>query len=284
MRFCCVNDSVPLTTAALLRTACAARSLEFVEIDARAFDYAEHRQLAGGDMLYRPAISIAAIRVEQFLFQERVASFYRPPESIYYQPSTSPLRFQRAGLPIPATVYCSTTQRGIIRGLVEQVGGFPIVVKVLGYSSGIGVMKVDSYPILFSVLDFALAQRHNPLLCAYIDHATHWRLIVLGDVVVAAYVNEPDADDFRTHAPNDERSYTTTVRPDLAGIAVQAVQVIQTEFAGVDLLEDQRGNVFLLEANFPCYFAHPQEVAGIDISGMMVEHLLRKAVGYAASL
>jgi hypothetical protein len=270
MTFYCVNDSAAPTTVALLRGSCAARSVEFV-------DYGRERRLSSGDLLYRPAISAAAIQVEQFLFNEQVASFYRRPESIFFQPITPPLLFQYTGLPIPPTVYCSTMQRSVIRGFVEQLGGFPIVVKVLGYSSGIGVMRVDSYPVLFSLLDFALSQGHNPLLCAYIDQATHWRLIVLGDAVISAYVNEPAADDFRTSAPADPQNYTTTVRPDLAGIAVRAVQVLQREFGGVDLLEDTHGKVFLLEANFPCYFAHPQDAAGIDISGMMVEYLIGKA-------
>ena len=276
MRFYCVNDSVWHTTIALLRGSCEARGIEFIEVDARAFDYAKHRKLANGDLLYRPAGSMAAVRVEQFLFNPGVVSFYRSRERIFFQPMTAPLLFQHANLPIPRTVSCSTARRDTIRGLVEQVGGLPIVVKVLGDSGGVGVMRVDSFAVLFSVLGFVLAQGHDPLLCAYIDQATHWRLIVLGDAIVAAYRNEPITDDFRTYAPTDPSAYTTTVRPDLARVAIRAVEVSQTEFGGVDVLEDPAGNLYVLEANFPCYFAHPQEVAHIDISGMMVEYLVEK--------
>lgn len=277
MSFYYVNDSVPLTTTRLLQRACEARAIEFIEIDARSFDYAANRRLIAGDLLYRPATSVAAQRVEQFIFNEGVASFYRRPESLFFEPTTSPLLFQRVGISIPSTVYCSTSRRSILRAFVEQLGGFPIVVKVLGYSSGVGVMRVDSYPTLFSVLDFMLSQGHNPLLCSYVEQATHWRLIVIGDAVVAAYTNEMATDDFRTHAPEDGQIYTTTVRAELAEIAVHATQVLQLEFSGVDLLEDTQGNIFLIEANFPCYFAHPQEAAGVDISGMMVEYLRSKA-------
>ena len=45
----------------------------------------------------------------------------------------------------------------------------------------------------------------------------------------------------------------------------------------MDILEDARGRLFLLEANFPCYYPQAQLVAGTDIAGMMLDHLLKKA-------
>jgi glutathione synthase/RimK-type ligase-like ATP-grasp enzyme len=60
---------------------------------------------------------------------------------------------------------------------------------------------------------------------------------------------------------------------DLAGWAVHAGRV---EFGGVDLLEDVNGQLYLSEVNYPCYFAHAQLGAGVDVAGRMVAHLEAK--------
>ena len=59
-------------------------------------------------------------------------------------------------------------------------------------------------------------------------------------------------------------------------LAVSAVQAIRRELGGVDILEHPSGRLYLLEANFPCYFPQAQVVAGIDVAGAMVDHLLTK--------
>lgn len=275
--FHCVNDTAPLETITLVREACARRGVEFLEVYAPDFDYAPERQLRGGALLYRPATSMAAIRVEQFLFGEGVATFYTDLDSIFFEPFTSTLLHQRAGLPIPATVYCSTTDRRVLDGYVERLGGFPVVAKMQGGSRGVGVMRVDSRPALYSLVDYVLAQGRNPLLTAYVADAVHWRVVVIGDRAVAAYRNAAERDDFRTYVRDEVSDFTAEPPSAMAEIAVSAVRVLHNELGGVDLLEDPHGRLSLLEANFPCYFADAERVAGIDISGMMVDHLLAKA-------
>lgn len=277
MRFVCVNDSVPPQTTRSLKQASAARGIEYIEVDARSFDYAPERQLAHGDLLYRPAISLVAMRVEQFLWCEDVATFYAQSAGVFFSPITPPLRFERAGLPIPTTVYCSTTNRAVIDKHVARVGGFPLIVKILGHSRGVGVIRVDSLPALYSLLDYELSQGANPLLAQYIDEAAHWRLIVLGDRVIAAYRNRPIANDFRPHVAEGQTRFDIAPSEAMQDVAVRAVHSMQLEFGGVDVLEQADGKFYLLETNFPCYFGHAEEFGGVDIAGMMVDYLAAKA-------
>jgi hypothetical protein len=282
-RFYCVNDNVPHETITFLREACEKRGVAYVEVDAQQFDFDPSRQLEAGDLLYRPAISTAASRVEQFLFAPGVATFYKHDDSMFFDALTSPLHFQRAGLPVPRTVYCSNGDRRLLKSFVEQLGGFPIVVKLLGGSGGIGVMRADSLPALYSLVDYAIWQGRNPLLCAYVEDAVHWRVVVIGNRAVAAYKNPRDDDDFRTYGGNDPSDVTADPPAKLAEIAVRALDVLQNEFGGVDLLVHSSGRCYLLEANFPCYFPHAQEVAGIDVAGMMLDYLLDKRARHAAN-
>ena len=277
MTFHCVDDGVPEATARLLRQACAARGVEYVHVDPRSFDFQDDRQLGAGALLYRPAISLAASRVEQFLYADGVATFYRDPDGVFFSPTTSPMHFQRAGLPTPRTFYPHNSPRKIIDSYVERLGGYPVVVKLMGYSRGIGVMRADSPESLYSIIDFAEAEGKSPLLCAYVENAVHWRLVVVGNRVVAGYRNRKDVNDFRTYAEDDPEDFEQPIRPAIADLAVSAVNTLRYEFGGVDILEHPTGRLYLLESNFPCYFATPQEVVGTDVAGAMLDFLIEKS-------
>lgn len=277
-RFFCVDDGVPATTIRLLQRACGRRDVEWVHIKAGRFAYDDRWHLGPGDLLYRPAVSAAAFEVERFLYRTGVATFYREPAGPFFSAGSLPLLFARAGLPAPATISCATRDHTLIRGYVDQLGGLPIIVKIPGRSNGIGVIKVESMPVLFSLTDYLLAEGKMPLLISYVPEATHWRLITVGDEVVAAYKNLAMRDDFRTYASDNPDDYFADVTPEMARIAIAAAQAIRRAFAGVDILAAAGGALFLLEANFPCYFAPPEEIAGIDVSGKMVAYLLRKSL------
>lgn len=284
-RFHCVDDGVPETTVQLLRQACLGRGIEFVHVDPRWFDYTDDRQLQPGELLYRPSVSAVAMRVEQFLCGPGVATFYRNIDGVYFHPSNSTLQFQRAGLPIPRTFPVYHADRQQLDAWVMALGGYPVVLKVMGYSRGIGVMRTDSPESLYSVVDFTLAEGKTPYLCAYVEHAVHWRLVVVGDRVVSGYRNRNDHNDFRTYADTDqEDDFTQPIRDDMASLAVKAVQTLRYEFGGVDVLEHPSGRLYLLESNFPCYFATPQEAVGIDVAGAMLDFLVEKSRRLTAHL
>ena len=279
MNLFCVNDGVPQLTVSLLREACAVREVTFHEIDAPSFAFDRDAGLAAGDILYRPAASSAAGRVEQFLWHDKVASFHADPLGPFFGTYAYPLLFRHAGLPTPRTLPVVSSGREGLKAAVAAVGGFPAVIKLMGFEGGVGAIRVDSLPALYSSVDFLLASGQQPFLCAYIDGAVHWRATVVGDQVVAAYRNTPLADDFRTFGGEDPEDFTVSPDPAIADLAVRATRALRVEFAGVDILQHPSGRLYLLEANFPCYFAHAQAVAGIDVAGAMVEHLVGKARG-----
>jgi hypothetical protein len=276
-RFHCVDDGVPEETTAVLRSACARKGVDYVAVEAREFDCSTAQPLGPRDLLYRPATSRLAMRVEQLLHAPEAASFHANAEAVLYDCLLPPLVFAQAGLPIPRTVYAATPDRDALRRYVEQLGGFPVVVKWLGHSSGVAVLRVDSFPALFSLMDYAGDGSIPPLLCAYIADAVHFRLVVIGARVVAAYRNAQLADDFRSMGSDDPADHLIAIDPEMAELAVAATRTLGIEMAGVDVLRARDGKLFLLEANFPCYFAEAQYAVGTDVAGMMIDHLLAKA-------
>ena len=154
----------------------------------------------------------------------------------------------------------------------------------MGHEGGTGVIRVDSLEGLVSLAGFLLAEGRQPWLAAYVDAAVHWRAVVVGGRLVASYRNPMRAGDFRSFAGDDPADVLATPPAGLERLAVAAVAALRLDFGGVDILEHASGRLYLLEANFPCYFAHAQVVAGIDVAGAMVERLIHRAHGLAGSV
>ncbi len=277
-RFVCVDDGVPEATRRVLREACEARSVAFEVVEARTFDFSSAKPLEPGTMMYRPATSMVAMRVEQALFGAGVATFYTGEDGVYRSVGPDLVMFQRAGIPVAKWVWGATTDRAMLRRYVDALGGLPIVMKFANTSGGVGVLRIDTLAGLFSTMDHVRASGRMPVLMAYVADAIHWRCIVVGDRVVGYYRNRTDADDFRTHASDDVADYREAPRQEIMDSAVRSARAIDVEFGGVDILEDPHGNHYVLECNFPCYFARAQLVGGHDVGGPMVDWLLAKAV------
>lgn len=276
-KFVCVDDGVPEATRRVLREACDARKVPFDVVESRTFDFSSAKPLEPGSMMYRPAASMLAMRVEQALFGSGVATFYTGDDGVFRSVGPDLVMFERAGIPVAKWVWGATTDRAMLRRYVDALGGLPIVMKFANTSGGVGVIRIDTLAGLFSTMDHARASGRMPVLMAYVADAIHWRCIVVGDRVVGYYRNRTDPDDFRTHASDDPADYRDPPRPEIMDSAVRSARAIDVEFGGVDLLEDPHGNHFVLECNFPCYFARAQLVGGHDVGGAMIDWLLKKA-------
>lgn len=276
-RLVCVEDDTPEITLDYLAEACAARGVEFVRIDAGRFEFDPQEGLADGDMLYRAGISGRAIRVEQQLLHPGVATFYAEPLGAFWGPINYPLLFQQIGLPMPRTLPMETADRAALERAVTWLGGYPVVVKVLGGSRGVGVLRADGPTALYALADLLLADGRTPFMSAYVDPADHWRVTVVGERAVAAYLNPREPGDFRTYGSERPEDFLAEPPADLAELALAAAQATRVELAGVDILRHESGRLYVLEANFPCYFAQAQEFGGVDVAGAMVEHLMGKA-------
>lgn len=284
MTLTCVDDGVPSETIEALHRAATLREVGFEHVDARRFDYTTATPLEPGALLYRPAVSAGAMRVEQFLLAPDVVTFYRTPDAHCFHPPSPTLLFAQRGLPVPRTVPAARPDRTLLRRSVDWLGGLPLVLKMPGGEGGVGVMRVDSLPSLFSVVDYLHSLGCAPALMPFIADAVHWRVIVVGDDAIAAYSNPIETDDFRSLAGAGAAAGTARVAPELAALAVAASQAVRTYFAGVDILEHTSGRLYLLEANFPCYFAQAQACTGVDVAGAMVAFLVRQVPASARAV
>ncbi len=191
----------------------------------------------------------------------------------------SAMRMEAAGVPIIPTIYnISKNEDALFESYVEQLGGFPIIVKSSGGSHGEGVMKVDSMTSLRSILGFVTeAESALFVLREFVTGARHLRLIVIDGKVIDVIEYDVQPDDFRTNAVAVP---TVVERNDIdestKQIAVDAVEALDLEFGGVDILISDDNKPYVAEVNFPCNFARNQLNTGTDISGQLVRHLMSK--------
>lgn len=276
-KFVCVDDGVPETTVRVLKEACLSRNVAFEIVESSTFDFSTAKPLDPGSLLYRPAVSSLAMRVEQALFGPGVATFYAGDDGIYRSVGPDLVMFTRAGIPVPKWFWGATTDRVRLRRYVDALGGLPIVMKFANTSGGVGVIRIDTLAGLFSTMDHVRSSGRMPVLMEYIPDATHWRCVVVGDRVIGYYRNHTDPDDFRTHASDDPADYRQRPNAEILASAIKSAAAIDVEFGGVDILEDPQGRHYVVECNFPCYFARAQVVGGHDVSGAMIDWLLRKS-------
>ena len=268
----CVDDTAAPDSAAALGRACRARGIGFRHVFARALD-PRAPPLPAGSLLYCVSTTAAAERAERQLWQPGVATFHRRPEGPFVT-GVDPLQhFARAGLSVPRAVPVHSNEPAHVAALVAFLGGLPVVVKTPGGEGGIGTLLADSLPALHALLDLLRAQGTTATLLAYVPDAMHLRVIVVGDRALTAYRNPLAENDFRSRPSGDASDYHLPVPPEVEALAVRATQVLGYAFAGVDVLLHGSGRIYLLEANFPCYFPQAERFGRVDVAGAMVEFL-----------
>lgn len=277
MKFYCIFED-PDDSVQALKESCEQRGLDFVKLSPTSFDYSKPFNAEVGDLLYRVMIGKAARTLEQVTVNEKITTFHKNYQRAMASYSNVYI-YQKHNIPHPKTIPLLTNDRDLLKSFVESLGGFPVIIKALGGSHGVGVMKIDSLSSLFSVTDYLLKSPGEYVLKAFIDTNTSARLIVLGGEVVSSIrYTSHHKDDFRSNVGDILDYQAEDFGQDIEASAVAAVQALDIEFGGVDILIDEAtDNHYVAEVNFPCFFPRAQQETGVDISGMMIDYLVQKA-------
>jgi hypothetical protein len=274
-----VDEFTPAVTRAQLRSAAESRGLEVSEILGGALSALEP-PLPPGSLLYRPATAWSAQQAERQLWQPGVVTFHRSDDGPFTVRVEQWLAFARAGLPTPRSIRLTTHDEDTLRAILAAVGGFPVIVRLDDGEGGVGVMRADSWVPFRSLCDLLASRRMGARVAAYIDGAVHWRCIVLGNRVLTAYLNPVRPDDFRSSPSPDPQDYALTPSSEMEQLAVAAATVAGSHFAGVDILVHPSGRLYVLEANFPCFFPQAESFGFVSVAQAMIDWLLLRAQEY----
>ena len=279
MKFYCIVEGYR-DSVRLLEKACEERKIDFIKIDPDRFNYLSlENKFEDGDLLYRILPTEKGRTLEKLIIsQKHFATFYNYTLGKPFQFSQAiefMIIYQMSKLPIPKTIYVVPQEKNILKDYVDYLGGFPIILKALGGSHGVGVMKIDSLSSLYSVADYLSSRSDHLVLRQFINTTTSARLIVLGDKVVDSIEYFANKGDFRSGGSPNVRAKKFSA--EICDLAIKAVKLSNLEFGGVDILMDQAKKLYVAEVNFPCYFPRCQLLTKTDIAGMMLDYLLRKS-------
>ena len=267
MRLILISGPVERETDRMLEAACAARDLPCVTLvpgRAAGLDLG-----APGErrLIYRTGVSQACITAEMLLYRAGDAAMHDP----HFHYSQQAVLFQLAGLPRPRTIFVPDPDRAALGRQVENLGGFPVVVKQPGQENGHGVSLARD---LAALVEHIATSPGVPTLEAFVPHTRCWRVTVLAGKVLATTARVAGDGDFRTNGPGSGPVRDADAPDGLGEIALRAARTLRLEFGGADIMEADGGQLYLGEFNFPCFFADQQRMTGVDIAGAIVERLM----------
>jgi len=175
----------------------------------------------------------------------------------------------RAGVPMPITGFAhSPDDTG---GLIEMVGGAPLVVKLLEGTQGIGVVLAETRQAAESVIDAFRGLNAHILVQEFIKEARGCdiRCLVIGGQVVAAIERVAKAGEFRSNLHRGGSARRVVINEQEREIAVRAAATLGLDVAGVDILRAERGPL-VMEVNASPGLEGIEKTTGLDIAGMMI--------------
>ena len=183
----------------------------------------------------------------------------------------------RAGIDIPKTIFSrGRLSPEEIEGLVEELGGPPVVIKLARGTHGRGVVLAESRKAAKSVLQgFYVMEEEgtNILLQEYIEEAegADIRAIVVGGKVIASMQRKSTGEDFRSNIHQGGTGSPIKLTDEERKVAVKAAKAMGLNIAGVDLIRSKRGSL-VLEVNPSPGFAIEQ-ITGRNVGEKIIEYI-----------
>jgi ribosomal protein S6--L-glutamate ligase len=165
---------------------------------------------------------------------------------------------------------------------IEQVGGAPVIIKLLEGTQGVGVILADSPSVARAIVETLQSAKQNVLIQAFVKESRgrDIRAFVVGDRVVAAMRRVAQGDEFRSNVHRGGRTEAVVLEPAYERAARIAARsyVLGLRVAGVDILETSDGPK-IMEVNSSPGLEGIESATGVDLATAIVE-LIEQEVSF----
>ena len=147
----------------------------------------------------------------------------------------------KAGIDMPKTVFTNYSRD--VEKVITQVGGTPVVIKLLEGTQGIGVVLAESKIAAESVLEAFNGLEARALVQEYIAEAkgADLRALIVDEQVVGAMKRQGKEGEFRSNLHRGGTYQQHKLSNEEIKIAVKAARKLKLPICGVDLLQSNRG-------------------------------------------
>jgi ribosomal protein S6--L-glutamate ligase len=187
----------------------------------------------------------------------------------------------RRGIGLPVTTFAHDPRA--TGQLIKQVGGAPVVIKLLEGTQGVGVVLAETNKAAESVIEAFRGLDANILAQEFIKEAggADLRCFVVGGKVVAAIKRQGKEGEFRSNLHRGGTAEVVRITPEERSTATRAARIMGLNVAGVDLLRSNHGPV-VMEVNSSPGLEGIEKATGKDVAGLIIQ-LIEKEGGKSAS-
>ncbi len=180
----------------------------------------------------------------------------------------------RAGLGLPKTVFTNYSKN--VQDVIEQVGGAPLVIKLLEGTQGLGVVLADNQNAAESILEAFNGLQARVIVQEFIKEAmgADLRAFVVDGVVVGAMKRQGKKGEFRSNLHRGGTAEVIELSEDEENAAIKAAKVMGLGVAGVDMLQSARGPL-ILEVNSSPGLEGIEKATKHDIAKKIIRYVER---------
>lgn len=183
----------------------------------------------------------------------------------------------KSGVDIPKTVFAKNPTH--VNELIHQVGGPPVIIKLLEGTQGVGVVLAETIKAAKSTIEAFYGLKANFLIQEFISESkgADIRAFVIGNKVVAAMKRQGAEGDFRSNLHRGGAGTAITLTTDEENTAIAAARSLGVKIAGVDLLQSDRGPL-VMEVNSSPGLEGIEEVSGVDVASLIIAYIEDKII------
>ncbi len=181
----------------------------------------------------------------------------------------------RKGIGMPVTGFAHNPDD--IQDLLREVGGAPLVIKLLEGTQGIGVVLAETNKAAESVVQAFMGLKANIMVQEFIKEAggSDIRCFVVGDRVVAAMKRQGPEGEFRSNLHRGGSATLVRLTPEERSTAVRAARIMGLEVCGVDILRSNHGPV-VMEVNSSPGLEGIESASKKDVAVTIIQHLEKR--------
>ncbi|WP_135444059.1 30S ribosomal protein S6--L-glutamate ligase [Vibrio tasmaniensis] len=201
-------------------------------------------------------------------------------ESVAISRSRDKLRslqlLSRKGIGLPKTGFASRPDK--IQDLIKNVGGAPLVIKLLEGTQGIGVVLAETNKAAESVIEAFMGLKANILVQEFIEEANgaDIRCFVVGNKVIAAMKRQAGEGEFRSNLHRGGTAQLVKLTKEERATAINAAKIMGLNLCGVDILQSKNGPV-VMEVNSSPGLEGIEKATGKDVADMIFEFVEKNA-------
>ena len=183
----------------------------------------------------------------------------------------------KAGVGIPKTVFARDTTE--LDGVLDQVGGAPVIIKVARGTHGNGVVLAETRKAAKAVMQAFYVEGVSFLVQEFVEESagTDIRAFVVNGKVIASMKRQSLDDDFRSNLHQGGEGKAIKLTDDERKIAQKAAKAMGLQICGVDIMRSNRGPL-VLEVNSSPGFGI-EKVTGHNVATHILDYIEQNAKG-----